>query len=138
MNRIKFDLDRAAQDLSAHMAAATTLANRLVSIPLSATNEQLSEWLNSLTPEEVTRSFATHAMLGEALNASAAVATVFLATWGITANIAAVDIAPVAEKLARKGRSLAFDGVRFEVTTQTPQEPEIVPEPETTPVPPVA
>lgn len=128
--RLNASLADDAVNIAAHLAAASTRANGMVTTMLSLDDAALTDWLNSQPPEETLALFGAHGQLGEALNGALAIAGAVLAASGIDAPSASVDVRSVPEKLAERGRIFAFENGVFSVVTPPPPEPEPEPEPQ--------
>jgi hypothetical protein len=131
--RLNASLADDARNIAAHLSAASSRANGMVSTMLSLDDEALSDWLNSQPPEETLALFGAHGQLGEALNGALAIAGAVLAASGIDAPSGTVDVRSVPEKVADQGRIFGFENGVFSVTTPPP--PVIEPEPEPEPGP---
>lgn len=132
--RLNATLADDAKNIAAHLSAASSRANGMVTTMLALDDEALTGWLNSQPPQDTLDLFSAHGQLGEALNGAIAVAGAVLQSSGLSAPSALVDIRSVAEKLASQGRVLGFDDGVFAVSTPEP-EPELAPEPEPEPEP---
>ena len=109
-----------AQRLAGFASACVGLANSMARHPLSLSSADLTEWLNAKPAEQRMGEFAAHAALGEALNATVAVAE---ASMGLAEGaLGRVDVRPVADKLASQNRALAFGADGFAVTDLPPVE----------------
>jgi hypothetical protein len=122
--RLNATLADDARNIAAHLAAASSRANGMVSTMLSLSDADLTDWLNSqpaeenLSPAAATQAlFAAHGKLGEAINGALTVAGAVLVSSGLPAPDAVVDVRSVADKLAAQGRVLGFNGKTFSVTT---------------------
>jgi len=125
--RLNATLADDARNIAAHLAAASSRANGMVTTMLSLDDAALTDWLNSQPPQETLALFGAHGQLGDALNAALAVAHAVLESSGLPATDASVDVRSVPEKLADRGRIFAFEDGVFSVVTPPAPEPE--PEP---------
>lgn len=120
-----------------HLASAAFHVNKIANIALKLSNEELSAWLNSRSPEETSALFTVHALLGEAVNNATALSQSTLSESGITVESVLIDIRPFADKLKDQGREISFENGVF-VVAQIPVVPSVEitePEPEPTPDP---
>lgn len=109
-----------AHNIAAHLSAAATRANGMVTTMLVLDDAALTDWLNSSPSVEVDELFDAHQQLGNAINTAATVSVAVLAASGISAPVTVIDVRSMADKLAAHGRTLSFvDGV-FAVTTPAP------------------
>ena len=131
--RLSIVIDGLARSLAPHVTAAAAITNQIAEALLGADNETLTEYLNARPAEETLAMFGRHSAFGEALNTAGGIACEMLAAWDAPTVIPAVDVASVADKLARQRRVLAFDGATFTITDLPAPEPEptvdIQPEP---------
>jgi len=134
-----------------HLASAAYHVNKIVTIALKLSNENLSSWLNSRSPQETSALFSAHALLGETVNNATELSHSILSESGITIEKVIIDIRPFAEKLLDQGRLINFeDGVftvqnvpipepppQIESDTDSPPESDfpIDPEPQQEPLP---
>ena len=116
-----------ARTIAAHISAASSLANRMVQRMLALDDEQLSAWLNA--QGDPTPLFTAHGQLGEALNAASNVAAAVLSESGLPANLTAVDVRSVPEKLSDQRREILTTVDGFEVVTH-PEPPAEEPQPD--------
>lgn len=133
MTRTSITIDSRAQQLALHLASCAALANAMTNDALSLDDTALAAWLNSGDAAAQPAAFTAHGLLGEAINAAAAVASAMLAQWGVAVDIPAVDVRPVSEKLAGQFRALEFDQATGLFSVARLPEPE--PQPEPTPEP---
>lgn len=126
-HRINADLDSAAQNIANHLSSAAALANRITDTVLNLSDEALTAWLNSRTPQETQEIFHAHGLLGEAVNAAGQVASATLVQWGLRRAVPSVDVRSVSEKLAAQYRSIELTAEGWQVI-QLDRPP--VPEPE--------
>ena len=116
-----------AQRLAGFAAACVGLANSMAKHPLSLSAADLTEWLNAKPAEQRMGEFAAHAALGEALNATVAVAE---SSMGLAeGSLGRVDVRPVADKLASQNRAMTFGADGFSVTDLPPPPAEESPTP---------
>lgn len=117
-----------ARNLVSHYSAAAYQLGRITEILLNLNNDDLAAFGNGLHPAEMDSLLTVHATQGAGLNALLAGANAVLATVGIPAATATVDITPFTEKLALQRREIVLtDGV-FTVV-DFPPVPEPQPEP---------
>lgn len=118
-----------AKNLVAHYGASAYQLNKVTEILLALNNDDLAAFGNSLGPAEMEGLLTVHATQGAGLNALLAGANAVLATVGIPAATASVDVTPFADKLAAQRREIVLTDGLFTVVDFPPE-----PEPEQEPV----
>jgi hypothetical protein len=129
MTRTSITIDSRAQQLALHLASAAHIANAMANDALALDDTALAAWLNSGDAAAQPAAFEAHGLLGEAINAAAAVAGAMLAQWGVAVNIPAVDVRPVAEKLAGQYRAIDLDQATGQFVVMQLPRPEPTPDP---------
>jgi hypothetical protein len=120
-----------ARNLVSHFSAGTYQLNKITEILLALNNDNLAAFGNSLGPAEMEGLLTVHATQGAGLNALIVSANAVLATVGLPAATAAVDVTPFNDKLALQRREIVLaDGV----FTVVDFPPVVVPEEEAPPV----
>lgn len=119
-----------AQHIAGFVSAACHHANQMTRQTLALGNEDLEGWLNAKPLEQRMAEFAGHGLLGEALNAAAAVVESNLGM--ASGSIARVDVRSVADKLADQFRAMQPDPEtgRLMIIDLPRPEPEPEPQPE--------
>lgn len=125
-----------ARNLVSHYEAACYQLGKVTEILLALNNDDLAAFGNSLGPDEMDSLLTVHATQGAGLNALLAGANAVLATVGIPAATASVDVTPFADKLAAQRREIVLtDGLFTVVDFPLEPEPDPTPEPEPEPTP---
>jgi hypothetical protein len=134
IQRVNSNMADSAVSCSNHLASAAFHVNKIATIALKLSNEELEAWLNSRSPEETSILFSAHALIGEYINNAAALSKSILVESGLATENVSVDIRPFADKLKDQGRLVNFDNGVFTITNAPPPVSPVI-TPEETPVP---